>query len=285
LIFFLAGQFFLPMYVGSPQLDRLLGLPIEYLRFGFGITLALVIAYICLRRLIIDLNPFSERIEQAGKIDVVPDGVEIQVLRGIDDEASLTLGIASSIGRLTDLIVGFVLPLTRLASAAFLITGFPILVEAVLDVTVPARLLEWSLYLAPPILMGVFVVSFLGCVGISALPIAKSFFGRELFWVGLQFDIAANSAPDVIGSAQICTLPATTAASRHALYSNPYCLQQMSSFITGDRRDSRQAVESPDPGQADTGWRRLLYVAVFGVFGMKGGPDYGRSSWGNRDRK
>jgi hypothetical protein len=257
---------------------------------AFSALWILIITYVAVRRILFDLPQFAGQIAAAGNIDTVPRGVEICVLRGIDDEASLALALASSIGRLTDVLVGLILPLTKIATLAACIVGLPIAADMVLNIVIPKSVIDWSLYLVTPIVVVIFVANFIGVAGMSILPIAKSFFGRELFWLGFQFDIAANSAPDIAGLAYICTLPATTETSRHSLYSNPHCLARLLSFITNDQRNYLQYIQGPNSDDVDDRkWRRyfqrLAFLGMFGFGGALKGPDYGRSSWSDRTRE
>ena len=144
------------------------------------------------------------------------------VLRGVDDEASLTLAAGSIGNRITHFILGTLLPniYQVLALLATLMAG--------------ASAAGW---IAPSlggiIALGYGASAFLATV-ILALPgLFRLVFGRELLLGCWRCEIAANSSPDGVDGVQVKTLPGQPERSkrklRHALYMNdevPSCIAE-----------------------------------------------------------
>jgi Alpha/beta hydrolase family len=158
------------------------------------------------------------------------------VLRGVDDEASLTLAAGAIGNRVAHFMLGKVLPATNEALA--LICGF-------LSI---AALAGWIWEAAfsiifPIIALGFAAVALLAAV-ISFLPgIFRSVYGRELLFGSWRCEIAANSSPDSASGVQVKTLLGRTGPSqrklRHALYMNaevPSCILEWLKMAEPRRR-------------------------------------------------
>jgi len=155
------------------------------------------------------------------------------VLRGVDDEASLTLAAGSIGNRITHFILGTLLPniYEILALLATLLAG--------------AALAGWiPQSVAGIVALGYGAAAFLATI-ILALPgLFRLVFGRELFLGSWRCEIAANSSPDGVDGVRVKTLPAQPKPSkrklRHALYLNaevPTCILEW--LKTGDPRSQR----------------------------------------------
>lgn len=165
-----------------------------------------------------------ERLAEQSRYAAPPAGKDwLLVLRGIDDEASLTLAAGAIGNRVAHFVLGRALPAAQEALA--LICGL-----------VPLAALAgwfWEPVLAvfPVIALAFAAIAALSVV-ISPLPgIFRSVYGRELLFGGWRCEIAANSSPDSTDGVQVITLPAPPETSkrslRHALYMNaeaPPCI-------------------------------------------------------------
>ena len=153
------------------------------------------------------------------------------VLRGVDDEASLTLAAGSIGNRITHFILGTLLPniYQILALLGTFLAG--------------AALAGWTTQsLTGMVALGYGAAAFLATV-ILALPgLFRLVFGRELFLGSWRCEIAAASSPDGVDGVQVKTLPGQPEPSkrklRHALYLNaevPTCILE---WLKADGRES-----------------------------------------------
>ena len=133
------------------------------------------------------------------------------VLRGVDDEASLSLAAGSIGSRLSYLQLVVVLPLLFLI--AFL---WALVVPAVTD-------LRFFNIIA--------VVCILGGPLFLVLPgVFKSAFGREFLLNAIGCDIAADSIPDTVNKVEAKTLPPEAVPFlqlRHGIYNHPDCVDEI----------------------------------------------------------
>ena len=133
------------------------------------------------------------------------------VLRGVDDEASLSLAAGSIGSRLSYLSLVVVLPLL------FLIAFLSALVVAWV---VDSRFFNI-----------IAVVCILGGPLSLVLPgVFKSAFGREFLLNAIGCDIAANSIPDTVNKVEAKTLPPEAVPFlqlRHGIYNHPDCVDEI----------------------------------------------------------
>jgi hypothetical protein len=174
-------------------------------------------------------------VEAAQPVHNLAELAEILILRGIDDEASISLSLGSAINRFTALLVSALpLMIARILLWTIAIL-FPILIfSSILGVP---RIVHWSEYLLSHAVLLCLALSSIACLAIQAVPIGKSFFGKELFWGSDQFEIAVNSAPDAAGSMVLKTIKQnllTRGTLRHALYENPACIKSIVSWLVRD---------------------------------------------------
>jgi hypothetical protein len=153
-------------------------------------------------------------------------GPRMLVIRGVDDEASLTLAAGSIGSRLSSLVLFSVIPGIYL-----------------LGITLFA-LLSWS---------GVWqdraelllIVMVYGC-GFGALVclflpgICKSAFGREFLTTAFICETAADSAPDTLARIDSVTLSPAEAGRRlrHYIYEHPKCVDEIVRWIRGVVQDT-----------------------------------------------
>lgn len=126
------------------------------------------------------------------------------VIRGVDDEASLSLAAGLIGSRLSFLTLVGVIPAMYVAALVFGGLG-----EAVDD----PELQAW---------MGLLMIgSFFGALIFFFVPGAfKSFFGREFLVHAMTCDIAADSVPDTLGQVEAITLRPIEAASSKSAWTN-----------------------------------------------------------------
>jgi hypothetical protein len=120
------------------------------------------------------------------------------VIRGVDDEASLSLAAGSIASRLSYLLLVGAIPMLVTMSSLF----------AALFQLLDAR---WA-----AVVWGILILCvYLGTLIFFFLPGAfKSFFGREFLVNGLVCDVAVDSGPDTLGQVEVITLrPVYEAAS------------------------------------------------------------------------
>jgi hypothetical protein len=127
------------------------------------------------------------------------------VIRGVDDEASLSLAAGSIGSRLSYLVLVGAIPamLTMMMFVSFLnlVIKLPTLVFGILMLS-----------------------SYLGALIFFFVPgIFKSFFGREFLFNALVCDIAVDSGPDTLGQVEVITLrPVEAASSKPEESRSPY---------------------------------------------------------------
>jgi hypothetical protein len=171
----------------------------------------------------------------ARSVDDLARTAEVQVLRGIDDEAALSLAIGSAVTRFANLLV------SRLPQYAtgILICAWSLLLPSVFGESKesPEAFQNWQISLWLYLSYVLTLISCFACVGLMASPFAKSIFARELFWNSKRFDISVNSAPDVRGSIYIRTIEEsilTREKLRHGLYEVPACKGFILSWLVRD---------------------------------------------------
>lgn len=142
------------------------------------------------------------------------------VLRGVDDEASLTLAAGSIGNRVTHFILGTLLP-----------NAYQIL-AAVGTLLVVASMAGWtSQSAAGMVALGYGAVAFVAALVLILPGLFRSVFGRELLFGSWRCEIAANSSPDGANGVEVQTLLGRPESSkeklRHSLYMNadvPRCI-------------------------------------------------------------
>jgi hypothetical protein len=155
-------------------------------------------------------------------------GPRMLVIRGVDDEASLTLAAGAIGSRLSSLVLRIVIP-------GFYV--FTIFLLAVLD---------WSGIWkegAELLLLAVLYGCAFGALACLFLPgLCKSAFGREFLSAAFVCETAADSAPDTSARIDSVTLSPIRAGRglRHCIYEHPACVDEIVRWIGGltQRADS-----------------------------------------------
>ena len=157
-----------------------------------------------------------------GGLTQVHPSTSMLVLRGVDDEAALTLAAGAIGNRLSE-------PVSVLLTYAFL------LVWAVLAIiwvfpspSVSEGFFDWIRVLFITFVPYVWLVDFLGCA-------FKSVYGRELLPWSLGLQIRSHSAPDHSGKLSVLTLPyrGRKRPLRHAIYDHELATKTIASWIDG----------------------------------------------------
>jgi hypothetical protein len=163
-------------------------------------------------------------IENAASYSVIDaSGPRMLVIRGADDEASLTLAAGSIGSRLSSLFFFIVIP-------GLVVFGlFPVV-----------GLINWAGLLSKErIELLVLVIGHGSCFALLALlflpGICKSAFGREFLTTAFVCEIATDSTPDTRARVDAITLsPVETAAGlrlRHFIYEHPKCVNEIVRWI------------------------------------------------------
>ena len=161
------------------------------------------------------------------------------VIRGVDDEASLTLAAGAIGARLS------YLAMTKLTF--FVLMVIPIgfgLIAYTLGLIGSAVGLDSAFGLSPATLNGLMynliaVGGILCVLGALLANAFKSVFGREFFIGSMRCDVAVNSVPDVINNAVAVTLPSfapSALETHHYIYEHPSCIPEIVHWIA-KRRD------------------------------------------------
>lgn len=164
------------------------------------------------------------------------------VIRGIDDEAALALGLGSILGRLTFLSASVGLHF-------FIIVRWIFLGGAMLAIA--TGLVSSS---ASDFLFGVLATFIFGwlssnlatligglSIAILARGLAPAIFGRELLLTYLNVLVKSDSAPDSSGNVHLVTLPPVTSllpGMRHSLHSHPSVIKCIADWTLPDPKEA-----------------------------------------------
>jgi hypothetical protein len=146
------------------------------------------------------------------------------VIRGVDDEASLTLAAGSIGSRLSSLVLFIVIPaIIFLAMLLIPLSGW-----------LGANFLssERRDFLYVLVLDG----CAFGALALLFLPgVCKSAFGREFLTTAFVCEIASDSTPDTSSSTDVVTLSPVRAAEgkrlRHYIYDHPECVNEIVRWV------------------------------------------------------
>jgi hypothetical protein len=138
------------------------------------------------------------------------------VIRGVDDEASLSLAAGSIGSRLSFLTLVAVIPAIYAVVVVFLWLG------SFFGLSAESKLGLW--------IGGLMIGVFFGALILFFVPGAfKSFFGREFLVNAMTCDIAVDSVPDTLGQVEAITLrPVEAASSKPRSLERPFSLRWMS---------------------------------------------------------
>jgi hypothetical protein len=148
-------------------------------------------------------------------------GPRMLVIRGVDDEASLTLAAGSIGSRLSSLVLFIVIPIVYVFGVALF------------------ALLDWSGVWKDQSELLFLVVAYgcaFGALLCLFLPgICKSAFGREFLTTAFVCETAADSAPDSSARIDSVTLSPVQAGQRlrHYIYEHPKCVDEIVRWVRG----------------------------------------------------
>ena len=139
----------------------------------------------------------------------------ILVIRGVDDEASLSLAAGSIGSRLSFLTLVAVIP------AIYAVVIVSLMLSSFFGLSAGSKL---------GLLLGILMIGvFFGALILFFVPGAfKSFFGREFLVNGMSCDIAVDSVPDTLCQAEVVTLrPIEAVSSKSRSSERPFSLRWM----------------------------------------------------------
>ena len=173
------------------------------------------------------------------------------VLRGVDDEASLTLGFGAIAARLSRVFTVVAIGVFEFARGCFVLVSVLLSVFALVFASVGGRLESLFMQHAVGGALAVTPVFAVLLAGFAAAEgVAPVVFGRELLLKYLDVQVNSNSAPDAGDHVRTVTLPPGSSAAglRHALYAHPDCAEQIVEWlgeVTGQGPTSSTPPPSP----------------------------------------
>ena len=167
-------------------------------------------------------NGRTSKIIRAATYDTRSDCTpRMLVIRGVDDEASLSLAAAAIGSRLSHIIVFSVVPWIY-------VPGF--FLAIILNGLFKENPMVDSL------MKVVIVVSALGALAFFVLlGLFKSAFGKEFLIGTMRCDIAVDSVPDTSQRVEAITLAPQTGTPRHQIYSHPQCVSEIVGWLPPGR--------------------------------------------------
>ena len=173
------------------------------------------------------------------------------VIRGVDDEASLSLAAGSIGSRLSFLTLVAVIPAIYAVVVVFLLL-------------VSFFGLESSLSKSGLWIGGLIIAVFFGALILFFVPGAfKSFFGREFLINGMTCDIAVDSGPDTLGQVEAITLrPIEAASSKPRSLERPFSLRWMLEITVLEFRGMYLQWQSSLQCQSSLQWQSSMGIAI-----------------------
>jgi hypothetical protein len=209
-----------------PYTDAFYLLPYSWLHNRWVISLApmpiMYAGYLCARRWADNVLDVDWAL---GGLTQVHSSTSILVLRGVDDEATLTLTAGAIGNRMSE-------PVSRLLTYAFLLAlALLAVIWLFPSPSISEGMFDWIRVLFETVVPFVWLVDFLGCA-------FKSVYGRELLPWSLGLQIRSHSAPDHSGKLSVLTLPyrGRTRPLRHGLYDHELTTKCIASWIDGGFR-------------------------------------------------
>ena len=141
------------------------------------------------------------------------------VIRGVDDEAVLSLAAGAIASRLSDVLLFSAVP------TAYVSAFVPLFLSSFLGVAA----VDW-------LLRPLIILLLLGALALLILPgMFKSVFGREFVIGAMRCDIAADSVPDTSERVEAITLAPQTGSPRHQIYEHPRCVSEIVGWLRPGR--------------------------------------------------
>jgi hypothetical protein len=173
-----------------------------------------------LKNALIDPRTRANEIEKAAHYSSISAfGPRVLVIRGVDDEASLTLAAGSIGSRLSSLALHLIAISVSLVIFVGALAGW-----------VYGR--EWD-----GLLILIIDACALSALAFLFLPgLFKSAFGRELLTMGFLCDIASDSTPDTTSGIDSITLPPAATKKEgislhHSIYEHSNCVQKIVDWL------------------------------------------------------
>ena len=195
-----------------------MNLSVDFMLWGFGSMAAgVVVGFLVAARLLDDTSDRPLKIQEATAYNTCDAAApHMLVLRGVDDEAALSLAVGAIGARLSYIFLFSTIRWVLVAWIVVLLFGKFLLDEGTVDLLLMAahrRLCNWCLYF--------FLLVRRVQGGI-----------REEFLIGaMRCEIAADSMPDTSGPIHAVTLAPDIKASRHGIYSHPKCVSEIVDWL------------------------------------------------------
>jgi hypothetical protein len=167
-------------------------------------------------------NGRTSKIVRAATYDTRRDSTpRMLVIRGVEDEASLSLAAAAIGSRLSHIAVFSVVP--WIYGPGFLLAIF-------------LNMLFRENPMVDSLMKAVIVVSAFGALAFFVLlGLFESAFGREFLIGTMRCDIAVDSVPDTSQRIEAITLAPQTGTPRHQIYSHPQCVSEIVRWLRPGR--------------------------------------------------
>jgi len=207
-------------------------LSVDFMLWFFGSYAAgAVVGFFVAAWLLDDTSDRPLKIKEAADYDFHATAApRMLVLRGVDDEAALSLAVGAIGARLSYIILFSTLRWILVAWMGVLLFGTFLLDKGTVDLV-----LRW--------LMAVSAIGALACFFLFG--VFKAAFGKEFVIGALRCEIAVNSMPDTSGPIHAVTLPPDNKASRHGIYSHPQCVRRIVDWL---RATTPKTADSTMPG-------------------------------------
>jgi hypothetical protein len=191
-----------------------------YLAFPLPILIAFFVTPRLMSIFIDGWNDRPRKIQQAADYETrSPSAPRTLVIRGVDDEAVLSLAAGAIASRLSYVLLFSVVPKAY-------VTVF--LLSVILS-GLGVGAVDW-------LLRPLIVLLCLGALALLILPgIFKSVFGREFVIGAMRCDIAADSVPDTSERVEAITLAPETGRPRHQIYEHPRCVSEIVDWLRRGR--------------------------------------------------
>ena len=195
-----------------------MNLSVDFKLWGFGSMAAgVVVSFFVVSSLLDDTSDRPLKIKKAADYDSRDAAApRMLVLRGVDDEAALSLAVGAIGARLSYIILFSTIRWVLLAWIVVLLFGTFLLDKGIVDL-----LLRWLIAVSA---IGAFAFFFL-------FGVFKAAFGKEFLIGAMRCEIAVDSMPDTSGPIHAVTLAPDIEASRHGIYSHPLCVSEIVNWL------------------------------------------------------
>jgi len=195
-----------------------MNLSVDFMLWGFGSMAAgVVVGFFVAASLLDETSDRPLKIQEAAAHNSRDAAApRMLVLRGVDDEAALSLAVGAIGARLSYIILFSTIRWVLLAWIVVLLFGKFLLDKGTVDL----------------LLMRLIAVSAIGAFAFFFLfGVFKAAFGKEFLIGAMRCEIAVDSMPDTAGPIHAVTLAPDIKASRHGIYSHPQCVTEIVDWL------------------------------------------------------